>query len=118
MSLNRLKWLAIALPLSFLVALDHLRHELLSGQLHDFPGGLLLFALLAVGVASFSFRVFGGIGRLEEHIVGQNRQLRALNQIAGASATNLKLQELLNFSLDSVLDVLKAEAGVICLLDS
>lgn len=118
MSLNRLKWLAIVLPLSFLVALDYLRHGVLSGQLHELPGGLLLFALLAVGVASFSFLVFGEIGRLEERIVGQNRQLRVLNQIAGASATNLQLQELLNFSLDSVLDVMKAEAGVICLLDS
>src|SRR3972149_6291359 len=113
MSLIRLKWLAIVLPLSFLVALDYLRHEVLSGQLHEFPGGLLLFALLVIGVASFSFLVFGEIGRLEERIVGQNRQLRVLNQIAGASATNLELQELLNLSLDSVLDVMKAEAGVI-----
>lgn len=118
MGLTRLKWLAIIVPLAFLALLDYLRHAAFYDQLHSFPGLILLVALVAAAVTVFSFAVFGIIGILERRILEQNRQLSALNSIAAASAENLELRELLEVALDKVLEVMKAEAGAICLLDT
>ena len=118
MSLTRLKWLAIVLPLAFLLGLDFVRRSVFSDQLYDFPGAVVLYTLLAAVITGFSFIVFAAIDRLQARVVRQNRQLMALNQIAGASATNLKLPELLNVALDTVLSVMGVESGAICLLDA
>lgn len=118
MSLTRLKWVAIVVPLAFLVVLDYLRHQVFYAQLHTFPGFISLLALLTVAISVFSFTIFGVIGRLERQVLGQNQRLAALNRIAAASAGNLELKELLNVGLDEVLGVMKAEAGLICLLNT
>jgi signal transduction histidine kinase len=117
-SLSRLRWLTIVAPVVFLVVLDYARHRVLYPELHRFPGVLVLIALVSAGVAMFSFAVFGAIERLERRVLEQNQQLSALNEIAAASAENLELDELLRVALDKVLLMMKAEAGVICLLDT
>lgn len=118
MSLSRLRWLAILVPLSFLAAFDVVRHHVFSAQLHSLGGSIVFCALLAVGISAFSFTVFGVIRRLERQVVERNEQLSALNEIAAASSQNLEMDELLNVALDKVLGVMRADAGVICLLDT
>jgi len=117
MNLRALRWLAIALPLLFLALLDYLRHEVFFEQWHDFPGVLWPALIVTAAVAAFSFAIFGTIERLEARVLGQNRQLSALNRIAAASAENLELSEVLSVALDNVLAVTDIEAGAVCLLD-
>ncbi len=117
MNLRSLRWLGIALPLLFLALLDYLRHEVFFDQWHDFPGVFWPAAIVTVAVAAFSFAIFGTIERLEARVLGQNRQLSALNRIAAASAENLELSEVLSVALDNVLAVTDIEAGAVCLLD-
>lgn len=117
MNRSRLRWLAIALPLGALALLDYLRHRVFYPELHDFPGVILLWALLVGGVTAFSFVVFGLIGDLERRVLDQNAQLSALNEIAAASAENPELSELLSGALDKILLTMRADAGIICLLD-
>ncbi|MBI2237723.1 MAG: GAF domain-containing sensor histidine kinase [Actinobacteria bacterium] len=118
MSLARLRWLAILIPLAVLVVLDYLRHQVFYAQMHSFPGVIVLFVVVAVGVSVFSVAIFGVIERLERQVLERNAQLSALNEIATASAENLELNELLNVALDKVLQMMEADAGVICLLDT
>lgn len=118
MNLVRLRWLAIVLPLAFLAGLDYVRHIVWSDELYAFPGALVLYGALALGVTAFSFTVFGLIGRLERRILQQNQELMALNRIAAASAKNIEVQDLLTMALDQILDVMSLEAGAICLLDA
>lgn len=95
------------------MVLDYLWHVAFSGELHSFPGVIVLLALATVAVSAFSFIVFGIINRLEHRVVEQNRQLSAMNSIAATSAENLELQEVLNVALDKVLEVMQADAGII-----
>ncbi|MBI4219691.1 MAG: GAF domain-containing sensor histidine kinase [Chloroflexi bacterium] len=116
-NLDVLKWAAIVLPVVFLAVLDVVRHVVFPGFLHTVPGFVAAHAVIALGVAAFSFAVFGLVRRLEGRIVDQNRQLSALNEIAKATTTKLKLQELLDASLANVLADLRADAGLICIVD-
>ncbi len=117
LGLTRLRLVAIVLPLAFLIAVDVARHRVFYSQLHSVPGTLAVYALLLVGVGAFSFVIFNFIARLQRQILERNEQLSALNEIASASSENLELDQLLNVALDKVLRAVRADAGIICLLD-
>lgn len=104
------------LPILFLASLDVLRHIVFPNQLHTFPGFLGIHGVIAIAVVIFSYAIFGFISRLEQKIIDQNRQLSALNDIAKAAAGRLKLEALLDTSLDPILTNLKADACLICLV--
>jgi GAF domain-containing protein len=86
-------------------------------QLHTLPGFLGTYAIIALAVALFSYSIFGLIGRLQQRIMDQNRYLSALNEIAKAAAAKHHLTDLLDISLDHILSTMKADAGLICLVD-
>ncbi|MEK7682243.1 MAG: GAF domain-containing protein, partial [Chloroflexota bacterium] len=112
-----LRWMAIALPIFFLALVDVLRHTVFSNQLHTLPGFLATYAVLTAAIAVFSFATFGFVDRLQARVREQNRRLAALNAIALASQQNLQLGQLLETGLNNVLEVMKADAGLICLVD-
>lgn len=116
-SLTRLKWFATITPLAFLAAMHYLLHTVLE-LFHDFPSVLILLPFVAAGIAVFSFGVFQLIGRLEQEIVRQNKQLTSVNEIAALSAMNPHVDELLNVTLDKVLSDMRADAGLIHVLDA
>ena len=116
-SLSRLKKLTIAIPVAFLFLLHYMMHGVLN-VLHDFPGNLVLLAVVALGIVFFSLGVFRIISFLERQILEQNKRLATVNEIAAASAENLELEELLDVALDRVLEVMHAEAGVIYVNDA
>lgn len=118
LNLRVLTWAAIVLPVAFLAALDVVRHLVFPEFLHTLPGFLATYAMIAGGVVAFSFCVFGLIRRLQRRIIDQNSQLSALNEIARATTTKLVLQELLDASLDQTLADLRADAGLICIVDA
>lgn len=116
MTLTRLRWLAIAAPVAFLAVLYALVHTVL-GNLHDFPGLLVLFVWAAIGIALFSFSVFSIVKRLERRVVDQNRELEQRNRelaallaVGRASSASLELQEIVEQAMAAILDVTSAEA--------
>ncbi|MFQ5826862.1 MAG: GAF domain-containing protein, partial [Dehalococcoidia bacterium] len=117
MNLRLLKWLAIILPLLFLVAVDILRHILFQDQPYS-PGSVVFFfAILAVAIFLFSHSVFSLITGLQHRVLAQNTHLAVLNSIATAAAESPGLQPLLDTALEQVLDILRADAGLICVVD-
>ncbi len=115
--LDKLRLAAITVPVSFLVLIDILRHTLFSEQLHSIPGFIAVYAVICVAVTVFSYTLFGFIKTLQTRIVVQSQQSSALNEIAAASSAKLKLEALLDNSLDHILSKLHADAALICLLD-
>ncbi len=117
LNMHRLRWLAIVLPVVFLSSLDVLRHTALSGPLHTVPGFIAINSAMVVGVIVFSYSMFGLVGRLQRKVLEQNRQLQGLNSIAKAAAAKPGLVELLGASLDDILSTMKADAGLVCIVD-
>lgn len=114
--LTSLKWLAVVVPFLFLVAVHILLHTVLV-NFHDPPGIVLVSIFVALGVGLFSFMIFGIVTRLQLYILDQNRLLSMTNEIATASAANLDLERLLQVSLDRVLELTGAAAGIIYATD-
>lgn len=117
LTLRKIKWAGIILPIGFLVTLDLLRHTYFYGQLHILRGFIATYAIIAFVVVIFSFTIFGFIDRLQRKIIEQNRHLAALNNIAEAAAVNTHLEELLSVSLGEILSSMNVESGLICLVD-
>lgn len=111
-----LRWLAIVLPLAFIAGFHYLLHTGLSA-FHDFPGVLAVLALVAIGIAAFSYAVFGIVGRLERRILERNAMLAALVAIGREAGSSLDLDELLDGSLAAILDNTSAEAAEVWLTD-
>lgn len=109
-----LRWLAIVLPVAFIVGLNYLLHTALH-RFHDFPGVLVVLALLVGLTAAFSFAVFGLVERLERRILERNAMLAALVSIGREAGSSLDLDELLDSSLGAILDNTSAEAAEVWL---
>lgn len=116
-STNVLRWIAIIVPILFLAGLDTLRHTVFAEALHSIPGFIGAYAAIVTAVVIFSYTMFTLIDRLQRKIIDRNRQLSALNDIAKAAAAKLRLEELLETSLDSILSNMRVDAGIICLVD-
>ncbi|MBI2166241.1 MAG: GAF domain-containing protein [Chloroflexi bacterium] len=116
-STDVLRWVAIVLPILFLVGLDVLRHTVFAGALHSIPGFIGTNAVVIIAVVIFSYTMFTLIERLQREVVDRNRQLSVLNEIAKAAAAKLRLEELLQASLDHVLTSMRVDMGLICLVD-
>ncbi len=75
-----LRWIAILLPLLFLVIFYVLMLWPVHTFLHTWPGFIFNMLLLAVAVTIFSYLVFGAIGRMHRTILLQNAELTRLNR--------------------------------------
>lgn len=75
LSLNRLKWATIIIPLAFLAILQTCTIFLLQPQLGSVPGHLLASGVVAGGVLLFSSVVFTVLDRMQQEIARQNEQL-------------------------------------------
>ncbi|MBI4202106.1 MAG: GAF domain-containing sensor histidine kinase [Chloroflexi bacterium] len=117
-NLRLLRCASVVLPIAFLVLLDVLRHTLLARQFEALPGVLAFYAVVAVAVIMFSLTIFRLLERLQQRILAQNQQLAALNGIAAASTANLPFLDLLQASLGHILPTIRADAGLICLIDA
>jgi signal transduction histidine kinase len=109
-----LRWLAIVLPVAFIVGLNYLLHTAFH-RLHDFPGVLIVLALLVGLTAAFSFAVFGLVERLERRILERNAMLAALVAIGREAGSSLDLGELLDGSLAAIVEITSAEAAEVWL---
>ncbi|MBI4329674.1 MAG: GAF domain-containing sensor histidine kinase [Chloroflexi bacterium] len=117
LTFQKIKWATIVVPVVLLAALDWVRHNLFFAPLHSLSGFIGTYLALGTGVAIFSYAIFGLVDRLQRQNNDRNRQLQALNDIAKVSAAYPGLDDVLRASLDTVLSTMKAEAGLICLVD-
>jgi signal transduction histidine kinase len=111
-----LRWLAIVLPVLFIIGLNILLHTTLH-VFHDFPGVLVVLGLLVILTGAFSFAVFGLVERLERRILERNAMLAALVAIGREAGSSLDLDELLDNSLAAILEITSAEAAEVWLTD-
>jgi nitrate/nitrite-specific signal transduction histidine kinase len=113
MSLRRLKWISILAPLAFLVAVDLVRHLVRPDLLHAWPGYILVGGTVLFGVLLFSETIFGVIGRLQERLVQQNRELLALHQAGLDVAGELALETVLQKVVDQARELVGARYGAL-----
>lgn len=130
-SLSRLKWLGIVLPLAALIGLVVLLRSSFHDWLHESPGVFFLAAILAVCVFAFASVMFALVEDLEGRVVDQNRELShllaqtdrqnaelaALLTVGRASASSLELSTMLDEALDAIVAVTSADAAEVWLIE-
>ncbi len=116
-NISLLKWVAIVLPLAFLVAINYVGHFLVSSFIHSVPGFLALTAIMAMAVFMFSHFVFTLVKRAESKALSRHRELLTLNTVAAAASQPMKLEELLQIAVDGVVEAVGVDGGLACILD-
>ncbi len=121
MTLGRLRWLAIAVPVLFLTGLWGLLHSMFN-DMHRFPEVLIVLGVMSAAVSVFAFGVFAVIDRLELKILGQNVELEQRNQelqtllaVGRAASSSLELGELLDAAMDATMAAVSAQAAEVWL---
>lgn len=131
MSLARLRWLTVVVPLVFLLAVDVVRHLVWPELLHSWPGSLAILALIAAGVYLFSRAVFDYLEGVERQLIEQNRalqtqsettrrqaaQLRALHEASVTVTSDLGVEAVLQRVVDLARELVNARYGALGVLD-
>ncbi|MBI4286833.1 MAG: GAF domain-containing protein [Chloroflexi bacterium] len=118
-NLRQLKWIAILAPVAFLVAFDYVRHFVPWGAFFHSPLGFAgIYVAVLAGVFVFAEMVFRVVQRIQDKVLQQNEELTAVGAIAQSLGLSLSVEQILWDSLDRVMRLVRADAGVICLLDA
>ncbi len=117
MNLNRLKWVAIAMPLAFVVFLRLTTEGVLAPFLDPWPASLVFFAALALGVFFFATIVFSWLDRSQKAIEARARELQALNELGRKLTGTLDRGAIASVVLETAASVLNARAVAISLRD-
>ena len=116
MSLRRLKWFAILAPLVFLGAIESLRIFIAPDLFGAWPGYLLLGGIVLLGTLLFAESVFGVVGRLQDQLKHQNRELLALHGAGLAISGELDLETVLQRVVDQARELVGARYGALSYL--
>ena len=100
--LDRLRWIAVVLPVAFILLIEALRQLLIERDPAQQPGHLALAGMMLVGVITFSLVMFLGIEGTQRHLVRQNRELAAVDAVSTAIQGELGLDLVIDAALDSV----------------
>ena len=112
--LRSLRFLTIALPIAFVIALETVRQVANDQTPQARALDLVLLGTLLIGIVAFSAMVFRIIGRTQAQLARRNRELAAANDVSQAVRGALDLDEVLDVSLDAVLTATGAtEAAII-----
>ncbi|MGE3269470.1 MAG: GAF domain-containing protein [Chloroflexota bacterium] len=131
MRFKSLRWLTVAIPLLFLIAVDILRHQVWPDLLHPWPGYLIVLAIVGVAAWGFSRTIFDAAERMEERILRQNKelqhigetaqqqasQLRTLHEASLALSSELALETVLRRIVDLARDLTGARYGALAVVD-
>lgn len=115
MNLNRLKWLAIALPLAFVAFLRLTTEGALGSFLQPSQASFIFFATLAVGVFLFATVVFGWLDRSQKASEARARELQALNDLGRQLTGSLERDAILTDVLETASEIIDARAVAISL---
>ena len=113
----RLRWLTIAVPAAFLLALEAITLIVVEPLTTAWVAVLVAAAVTLVGVTLFSKLIFRIVEGVEVHLVRRNRQLSALNAVGGALGQSLELEDMVGRTLEKVLEVTDSKAGVVFVLN-
>jgi nitrate/nitrite-specific signal transduction histidine kinase len=115
-SLFRLKWLAILAPLLFLITLELIRQLLLPSVLDGWVIYLVLLIVVLLGIYLFAQTIFSVIGRMQDRLAQQNRELWLLHQ-AGLDVTSaLELEVVLQKVVEQARELVGARYGALSLV--
>ncbi len=118
MNLNRMKWLAIAMPLAFVLFLRITTEGALGGSIEDWLATAIFFGALAVGVFFFATVVFGWLDRSQRASEARSRELQALNDLGKTLTGSLDRDAIVTVVLETAKDLLDARAVAISLHDT
>src|SRR3989304_2521019 len=115
MSLDRLKWLTIILPILFMAAIQACLMLFLEPTLGSTLGHWVALGILAAAVVAFSTIVFRVLNGMQREIIEQNEQAQALYEI-GLKITSLQdIQQILRFIVEQARERLGSETAALCL---
>jgi signal transduction histidine kinase len=117
MNLNRLKWVAIAMPLAFVGFLRLTTEGPLGSLLGPWYASFIFFAALAVGVFFFATVVFGWLDRSQKVSEARARELQALNDLGRKLTGSLERATIVSVVLETAIEVIDARAVAISLHD-
>ncbi len=107
--LTRLRWIAVAIPIGAVVLGEVARHCLLDpGPGNDLSVHVLSGSLAIAGIVGFAFFMFRAIGRANEEIVRQNRELGALTAVSRAVQDQTTEGAVVGAALRSVVETTRA----------
>jgi signal transduction histidine kinase len=116
MTLSRLKWIAVLVPLAFLGTIELVRWWIAPGFFASWPGNLLGGLATLVAVLAFAQAVFSVIERLQDRLRGQNRELLALHEATLAIEGRLDLNAVLQGVVDEARHLSGARYGALMYL--
>src|SRR3972149_10751045 len=115
MSLDRLKWTTIILPILFMAALQACLMLLLEPTLGSTMGHWVALGVVAIGVVAFSTLIFRILNAMQREIIEQHEQAQTLYEI-GLKITSLQdIQQILRFIVDQAREMLGGETAALCL---
>src|SRR3990172_1357792 len=114
-SLGRLKWLTIILPLIFVATVQLCVIIILEPVLGSPAGHWLAFAIIAVGVIVFASTVFNVLGKQQRKILKQNEEAQALFAIGLEIASLQDVQKILRSIVEQARGMLGSETAALCL---
>ena len=102
--LHRLRWVAVVLPVAFILLMEGLRLLLVERDPAQQNGHLALAGMMLVGAVTFAIVMFLGIESTQRHLVRQNRELAAVNAVSTAVQGELGLEVIIDAALESVIE--------------
>jgi signal transduction histidine kinase len=102
--LDRLRWIAVVLPVAFILVMEGLRLLLVEPDSTQQSGHLALAGMMLVGAVTFALVMFLGIEATQRQLVRQNRELGAVNAVSTAVQGELGLDVIIDAALESVID--------------
>ena len=112
-NLDRLRWVAVVLPVAFILAIEALRHLSIPDDAAQQQGHLALAGMMLAGAVVFALVMFIGIEATQKQLVRQNRELAAVNAVSTAIQGELGLDVVIDAALESVMASTGATEGVV-----
>jgi two-component system nitrate/nitrite sensor histidine kinase NarX len=101
--LDRLRWIAVVLPVAFILVMEAMRLLLVEGDSTQQNGHLALAAMMLIGAVTFALVMFLGIEATQRQLVRQNHELAAVNAVSTAVQGELGLDVIVDAALESVI---------------
>ena len=116
-ALNRLRWLAIAAPVAFLVTLEVTRGLAFDDAVPSW-GHVLVAGGMTLAAVAFAVAMFRLIGRSQEELRRRNRDLGALTSVSGALRDAVTVEDAIESGVAQVLGWTGASDATVTLFPS
>jgi two-component system nitrate/nitrite sensor histidine kinase NarX len=111
--LHRLKWIGVALPIVFLVAIEAFRYLFVEEDQLQRAEHVAIAVVTGIAVVIFASLMFYLIERAQRQVIRQNRELAAVNAVSTAVQGELGVDQIIDAALHSVVETTGAtEASV------